>query len=134
MMAADDTNLYFVTQSIVTLNDGGASQLNGVLMALPKSGGTPSVLVPNVVNAWDVAVDATDVYVVLLGELDQMGTPVDNTGSVMRVAKSGGTPTTIASGEPAPVHVALDNTFVYWPDLGTSAQGFNDGSVRRLGK
>jgi hypothetical protein len=134
-MAADDTNLYFITIGTdVALSDGGSSQTNGALMAVPKSGGTTSVLVPNLVNPSGVAVDATNVYVVLLGQVDSGGMPVDNTGSVMRVAKSGGTPTTIASGEPAPMGVAVDNTFVYWTDFGTSARAFMDGSVRRLGK
>jgi hypothetical protein len=44
----------------------------------------------------------------------------DNTGSVFRVALSGGAAVQIASGQSSPLAIALDDTAVYWINTGTS--------------
>ena len=50
-----------------------------------------------------MAVDATSVY-----------WPSTNSGDVMTVPISGGTPTTLAVGEAARHGLAIDSTSVYW--------------------
>jgi len=40
-------------------------------------------------------------------------TDIDN-NTVMRVAKSGGTPAVVASGQYKPLHVVVDDTYAYW--------------------
>src|SRR5207245_1265242 len=58
------------------------------------------------------------------------------TGSLYKVAKSGGTATLLATKLPAPIDVRVDATSVYWASLGTIvAQDLNaDGSVERMAK
>jgi hypothetical protein len=64
-----------------------------------------------------IAVDATSVYW------------TDNTfGRVMKVARGGGTPFTLASGLTFPMGIAVDATYVYW------AENSSMGSVSKVAK
>jgi hypothetical protein len=45
----------------------------------------------------------------------------DATGTVMKMPTSGGTPTTLASGQILPNHTTVDATSVYWVSCATSA-------------
>jgi hypothetical protein len=73
---------------------------------------------------------ATDVYWTN-GSLDG----VDDAGSfladseLLELPIDGGTPATLASGNPGPYAVALDATNLYWVDLGTAAGAYSDGAV-----
>ena len=48
-----------------------------------------------------------------------------NDGTVMKVPLAGGTPTTLASGLPAPWGIAVDATSIYWVNSG-------DGTVMKM--
>ena len=57
-----------------------------------------------------IAVDATNVYWTNIGS-------VDDTGSVMTVAKDGGTPMALATAQRGPFGIAVDGANVYWTDV-----------------
>ena len=48
----------------------------------------------------------------------------------MMISLDGGTPTTLATGESYPVHVAVDGANVYWAAAGTASAPV--GAVKRL--
>ncbi len=58
---------------------------------------------------WGIALDASFVYWVNVG------------GTVKKVAKEGGTPIVIASGQVSPTSIAIDANDVYWTNSGTSS-------------
>jgi hypothetical protein len=64
-----------------------------------------------------IAVDSTNVYWVTSGVLvvDRI---TNDTGAVMRVAKTGGAPVTLASNQAYPAGIAVDATNVYWTNQG----------------
>jgi hypothetical protein len=53
------------------------------------------------------------------------------TGNVARVPKAGGAPTTLASGQQAPVGIAADAWCVYWVNSGS---GIADGQVMNVAR
>jgi hypothetical protein len=73
------------------------------------TGGAVEVLGTGGRPAW-VAVDATHVYWVTEGDPSNGYAG----GVVMRNAKTGGTPTTLAMNETKPVDIVVDDTNVYW--------------------
>jgi len=54
---------------------------------------------------WGIAVDETSIYWATNGEHD---------GEIMKLDKTAGPVHIIASGQQAPVHVAVDSANVYW--------------------
>lgn len=93
--------------------------LDGGILSVPTSGGTPTVLTTNVNNPNEIAIDANYAYY----------TNYATNGSVMRVPLSGGTATTIASAQNMAAVVAVDGSSVYWTAQGT--QGGTDGKVMK---
>jgi hypothetical protein len=88
----------------------------GHVMKVPKRGGTPTTLASGQEYAQAIAVDATSAYWLVGPNLPGEGPPpeVGDPGFVMRVALDGGTPVTLASGQFAPIGIAVDATSVYW--------------------
>jgi hypothetical protein len=82
------------------------------VMALPLSGGiaTTLALVPNSMQ------DLTSLFAVNGTVFWTVG------GTVAAVAESGGTPRTIASGQPQPTGVLADADYVYWSDATLSGE------------
>jgi hypothetical protein len=76
-----------------------------------------------------IAVDATSVYWVDVGTFDSKGNYNANSGTVMQVARGGGTPTTLASGQEFPISIAVDATSVYWANAGSSD---TDGALMKV--
>jgi hypothetical protein len=101
-VAVDAQNAYFAN---------GAS-----VESVPLSGGTPSILATAGVGSqpYAIALDATFVY----------WTETGSSGSVMKLAKTGGTPIAIASGQNSPTDIALDGAYIYWTNHG-------DGTVMK---
>ena len=81
-MAIDATNVYWT-------NSGTSSKsyLDGAVMMVPISGGTPTTIASNQTYPNSIAVDATSVYWTNFRD-----------GTVMTVPTGGGTPAILASG------------------------------------
>jgi hypothetical protein len=52
--------------------------------------------------------------------------------SVLKVAKSGGTPTVLATAQTRATSITVDATSIYWLDQGSVLAA--DGALRKLGK
>ena len=74
-------------------------------------------------NAYSLAVDGTSVYFTNPDE-----------GTVMKTPLGGGPAVTLASGQAAPLAVAVDDTRVYWANEGTSTSGRTDGAILSIAK
>jgi hypothetical protein len=96
--AVDDANVYLVQ----------SPPMGTALVSLPKTGGASSVLVPAIHPFYPVLVQDQDALYWL--EWNDQGSG----SSVMRVAKGGGAPEVVASGQDAPQFIAVDDTHVYW--------------------
>jgi hypothetical protein len=76
-----------------------------------------------------LAVDASYVY----ASVDDSGG--SGTGSIVKVPIAGGSAVTLASGQLNNGELAIDDTYVYWADLGDGTQMHNtDGSIMRVPK
>jgi hypothetical protein len=60
--------------------------------------------------------------------------PRQDSGTVWRVAKTGGAPVQLADGQTHPAAIAVDADFVYWVFVGTQAASYRDGGLARLVK
>jgi hypothetical protein len=115
-----DSYLIHDASTIYWSDRGGAQTGNlpsGAVYALPKTGGTPTVLAtfPIGTGAVQLVLDGNDFYAL---------TPsAETTYSLVRFPKSGGTPVTLASSADAyvantgnmnAIALATDDTYVYW--------------------
>lgn len=100
-MAQDANNVYWTSSAPV---DGTVS---GVIVSVPKGGGTVSTLVSEPDGWRALAVDATNIYWTNL-----------SLGTVEKAPLTGGTPTTLASGQVQPSGIALYAGTLYWKDSG----------------
>jgi hypothetical protein len=96
------------------------------IMKAPKTGGAEAVLAPAGGPIGDIAIDGGYVYFTVPG--------TSGDGTVGRVSKDGGTPTILATGQPLPDGIVVDDTSVYWTCQGTDANQHKDGSIVRLDK
>jgi sugar lactone lactonase YvrE len=93
-IAVDATSVFWITHN------------DTKIMTVPLAGGAPAMLassdLPPAIAYSGIAVDATNVY---------WAAP---NGSMMKVAKSGGTPTTLVTGLQRPSNVVSDGTSLYF--------------------
>lgn len=97
-VAVDVDNIYYMAAALV---DGGYVS---TIYSLPKAGGAPNALATGRFTAINIAVDDTSVYFA-------------SQGSIMSVAKTGGTPLQLntTSQPEVPLGIAgVDDTTVYW--------------------
>jgi hypothetical protein len=106
-VAVDATNVYWAA------GIGG-----GAIYTQKISSGPTVTLASNQFYPNSIAVDATSVYW-CIGH--------GGTGSVMKVAKGGGTPIPLAVNQAYPTGVAVNSTRVFWVNFG-------DGTIRSVPK
>jgi hypothetical protein len=111
-IATDSQAAYWATY------DGGTT---GLIRTAPLGArGTGTTLVANQVRPDGVAIDATSIY----------WTTNNPTGTVMKVAKTGGTAVTLADKQANPHSIVVAGGFVYWTNQGDGTP--NTGSVQRI--
>jgi hypothetical protein len=79
-----------------------------------------------------VALDSKNVYWTSTGTCTGDGGAAVATGTVMAMPLAGGTPTTLASGQPDPEAIAADGTSVYWANNVGSSCAAAGGSVVKI--
>jgi sugar lactone lactonase YvrE len=147
-VAVDDVNVYFL------------DFYGSTLLRVPKTGGAPGpdLLATEAGLVSGLAIDATSLYLTAGADVVKVdkatststilattGGPSDvavdddsvyftdaKLGQVLRVAKSGGAPIVLASGQNGPAGIAVDASCVYWAN-GGSPSG-DDGAVMKAGK
>ena len=102
-LEVDDKNVYVL--------------VNLDLLKIPIAGGDPVKVVPKLGTS--MVLDGDQVY-------------ATNDTSVLKVAKSGGTPTVLATAQTRATSITVDATSIYWLDQGSVLAA--DGAVRKLGK
>lgn len=85
---------------------------------VPIGGGTRQTMASNLNDAYDLALDATNIYWV------EAGNPLGTNGSVRQMPLSGGPIITLATNLAQPVAITVDSTNVYWLEN-------NNGSTTR---
>jgi sugar lactone lactonase YvrE len=103
-IAVDATSVYWV-------NYAGCS-----VMKVPLAGGSPTTLAAAVFPR-GIAVDATSVYWT-------NGASGNYDGTIMKIAREGGTPITLASGQVNPGAIRVDASSAYWCTV--------DGTVKKV--
>ncbi|MCL2824117.1 MAG: hypothetical protein FWD57_09010 [Polyangiaceae bacterium] len=101
-----------------------------LLRKAPIAGGAATTLASSLMYPLGIAVDDQHVYFVETGVGVECGQP--KYGKVQRIAKSGGTPTTLAFALGCdPSDIAIDDEFVYWTEsyLGNVARVAKTGGV-----
>jgi hypothetical protein len=145
-VAVDEASVYFL------------DFYGSTLLRVAKTGGAPSLLATEAGLLGGLAIDATSVYLVAGADVVKVekagstptivattGGPTDvavdadsvfftdaQQGQVLRVAKSGGAPVVLASGQKSPSGIAVDAWCVYWANRGVSFG--NDGAVMKTRK
>lgn len=95
------------------------------LRSIPAGGGSATVLA-SVFACMNVAADASTLYFLEGAN--------NNNGAVRKLAKTGGTPTTLATSQLNPAHIAMDGANVYWANRGTYPAYPGDGAIMRVSK
>ena len=112
-VAVDATNVYW------------AESNNGTIMKVPVGGGKATILASGLEDAYQIAIDDTDIFVTTGFHASSPGS-----GSVAKVAKNGGAVTVLATGQNQPSGIAVDATSVYWTTLANESP--RGGTVMKL--
>jgi len=105
-MASDGSHLYWTDRGGYKSDEAKTGKVHRV----PVDGGPMETIASGLRGRpWGIAVDDSNAYVVI---------NADQNGGIIKVAKSGGTPTVFVAGQSSPVHLAVDAGFVYWANSG----------------
>lgn len=105
-LASDGKHLYWTDRNNYQSDDANT----GAVRRIPVIGGAVETIASGLRGRpWDIATDATHVYWVINAEKN---------GGVMRASKTGGPPSVVVGGQSSPVHLALDENYVYWANAG----------------
>lgn len=105
-LASDGKHLYWTDRNNYRSDDANT----GAVRRIPVTGGAIETIASGLRGRpWDIATDATHVYWVINAEKN---------GGVMRAAKTGGPASVVVGGQSSPVHLALDEDYVYWANAG----------------
>ncbi len=128
-LTADDTSLYWIEGG--SLGNATPWSDDDVIMSVPKSGGTPNIVVSlnNFLgaNATEIAVAGSNLY--------WPGSSCPGTGLfrcfdndvIVTAPVGGGAPTELVTGQTVPQAVATDGTTLYWLNAGADT---SSGSLR----
>jgi hypothetical protein len=115
-MTVDDTRVYIGALPFEAL----FSPQPGVILSIPKSGGTLEVLISGVSSPFDVETDATHLYWAASGTLDIQNESIAADGKIERALKSGASRQTLAQDLSAPLDLALDGDAVWFGETGVA--------------
>jgi hypothetical protein len=102
----------------------------GSVMKVPIGGGALITLAADQPSPAAIAVDATNVYWTnVITPCPGDATDCVAGGTVMKLPLAGGTPTTLASGQPFVGGLAVDATSVYWTNQGNT---IFDGAIMKV--
>jgi hypothetical protein len=88
--------------------DIGLRGSDGTLQSIPRSGGTPTILVKGLSFPWAIVLADAFIYCATLGEYYN--------GQIVKVSRDGGAAVAIVDKLPQPVAVAADDEAIYWVD------------------
>ena len=121
-VVSDGTNVYWT--DLGTYDSAGVANNDGTVWQGSVSGATPAIkLASNQPSPYAIVVDATSVYWVNTGILGGDNLPALNSGSVMKAPIGGGTLTTIATDQGAPISITIANGTLVWDEYGLSEPG-----------
>lgn len=132
LIVIDGNTIYFAAS-----DDAG---LRGAIYSVPKSGGTPALVVSGVVTPYDMIFDATNLYWTSFGTPTAEG-DIQADGKVEKASKSGSGRVALVSNLSGPTTLAIDDTTIYFvesgigignPSSGVRAIAKSGGSVRTL--
>jgi hypothetical protein len=106
-IAVDGTRVYWV-------NGGSGTSANGSVVAVPLTGGGPVTLATEQYEPNWLAINSASAYWATV--TCPYGPPFsgDTAGNVMKVPLTGGTPVTLAAGQPYPSDLAASASAIYW--------------------
>jgi hypothetical protein len=96
----DGDDLYWV--------DFGSGKGTGAIMTVPKAGGTPTVVIDSLTEPYGLQIDANNFY---WAALDSTGT----TGQLMKMPRKGGAAVTLATGQPNPASMLVQEGYPNLP-------------------
>ncbi len=129
-LTVDDANVYLAT---IPEDDLATIPLPGSILAVPKSGGAYRTVVSGVTFPSQIAADATHIYWAAIGTVNFDTGVALSDGKVERVRKDGSGRETLAANLSEPLSIVLDETDVYFSELGL-AQGNPSAGVRKIAK
>jgi hypothetical protein len=120
--AFDDSNIYVATEG------------DGRVQRLSKSGaGTPTVLAYEQDRPYGIAVDEQAVYWTNSATTPPAGGCEVANGAIMAMPIGGGEIVELASGQACPLAIAVDDTGLYWVNMGRDSEP-SSGAIMRMPK
>jgi hypothetical protein len=119
-IAVDDTAVFWAA---------GSDTDQAVLRTRPLSLGGPTTIATGLDHPYNLALDATHVYMTLRGP------PPNTNGSIVRVPRAGGDVEHLADGVLNAGELVVTDEFVVWAAQGINTEaGYRDGAIYRLAK